>query len=184
MGNPIRVLIVDDHPVVRRGLKSLLSTEPEFECAGEAVNGYEAVEFAKKLQPDVILLDLVMPKMDGLEAIKQIRAENINARILVVTSFAEDNKVFPAIKGGAQGYLLKDAPPEMLLQAIKDIHQGESSLHPTIARKLIKELHQPPDLPLTNDPLTEREVTVLKLVAQGLTNQDIAKELSLNFRLT
>ncbi len=180
MDKPIRVLIADDHPVVRRGLKSLLNTEPEFECIGEAVDGREAVEFAKTLQPDVILLDLVMPQMDGLEAIKHIKAENGNAKILVVTSFAEDNKVFPAIKGGAQGYLLKDAPPEMLLQAIKDVHQGQSSLHPTIARKLIKELNQPPDLPPTKDPLTDRELTVLKLVARGLTNQDIAKELSLS----
>lgn len=177
---PIRVLIADDHPVVRRGLKSLLSTEPGLEFAGEAVNGIEAIELARTLQPDVILLDLVMPQMTGLEAIPKLKQDNPNARILVVTSFAEDDKVFPAIKAGALGYLLKDSPPEMLVQAINDVHRGEASLHPTIARKVIGELNQPPDLPPTKEPLTERELAVLRLIAQGLSNQDIAKELAIS----
>lgn len=173
----IRVLIADDHPVVRRGLISLLRTEPGLELVGEAENGAEAVELTRSLHPDVILLDLVMPRMGGLEAISKIKQENPAARILVITSFADDDKVFPAIKAGALGYLLKESPPEMLVQAIRDVHRGESSLHPAIARKLIGELHQPPDLPPTTEPLTQRELDVLRLVARGLTNQDIAKEL-------
>jgi NarL family two-component system response regulator LiaR len=129
------------------------------------------------VQPDVILMDLVMPEMDGIEAIGRITARQLEARILVLTSFAADDKVFPAIKAGALGYLLKDSSPEDLVAAIHQVHQGESSLHPTIARKLLQELSQPPDKPPTLDPLTEREVEVLKLVAQGRSNQEIAEAL-------
>lgn len=174
---PIRILIADDHAIVRKGLVTLITTEPGLELLGEAEDGLEAVLKARSLQPDVILLDLVMPRQDGLEAIKQIKEENPAACILVLTSFADDDKVFPAIKAGALGYLLKDASPGQLLQAIRDVYHGESSLHPTIARKLIRELNQPSDLPPSAEPLTERELEVLKLVAQGLTNQEIAGKL-------
>ena len=176
----IRILIADDHPVVRRGLASLLHTEPGLELVGEAENGAQAVTLARSLDPDVILMDLVMPGMDGLAAIAEIMQQNPDARILVITSFAEDDKVFPAIKAGARGYLLKETPPEMLVQAIHDVHRGESWLHPTIARKVIGELQEPPDLPPTVDPLTQRELDVLRLIARGLTNQDIATQLSIS----
>jgi NarL family two-component system response regulator LiaR len=173
----IRVLIADDHAVVREGLRALMATEPGMELVGEAKDGIEAVLKARSLRPDVILLDLVMPRLDGIEAIGQIKREDPEARILILTSFSEDDKVFAAIKAGALGYLLKDSSPEELLQAIHDVNRGESSLHPTIARKLIQELSRPSDLPPAEEPLTEREVEVLGLVAQGLPNQEIAEEL-------
>ncbi len=176
----IRVLIADDHPVVRRGLRTLLTSEPGLEPVGEATDGAEAVALASSLQPDVILLDMVMPKKNGLEAIVEIKRQNPEARILVLTSFAEDEKVFPAIKAGALGYLLKDSSPEELLEAIRNVYQGQSSLHPTIARKLINELKRPSDLTPAQTTLTDREVDVLKLVAQGFTNQEIAARLILS----
>ena len=176
----IRVLIADDHPVVRRGLRTLLTSEPGLEPVGEAADGAEAVLLARSLQPDVILLDMVMPRKNGLEAIIEIKRENPEARILVLTSFAEDEKVFPAIKAGALGYLLKDSSPEELLEAIRNVYQGQSSLHPTIARKLINELKRPSELTPAQTILTDREVEVLKLVAQGFTNQEIADRLTLS----
>ena len=177
---PIRVLIADDHPVVRRGLRTLFSSEPGIEPVGEAVDGAEAVVMARSLQPDVILLDMVMPHKNGLEAINEIKQDNPEARILVLTSFAEDEKVFPAIKAGALGYLLKDSSPEELLDAIRNVYHGQSSLHPTIARKLINELKRPSDSLPTQTTLTDREVDVLKLLAQGLTNHEIADKLVLS----
>lgn len=182
MTNPIRIFMADDHAIVRKGLRTLIESESDMEVIGEASDGVEAVLKVRSLKPDVILMDLVMPRQGGVEAIIEIKKENPDARILVLTSFAEEEKVFSAIKAGALGYLLKDTSPEQLLQAIHDVYRGESSLHPTIALKLIRELRQPSNLPPTNDPLTEREVEVVKLVAQGFTNQEIADTLFISER--
>ncbi len=179
MDHPIRVLVVDDHPVVRRGIKSLLAEEEGIDVVGEAVNGREAVEQVETLNPDVILMDLVMPEMSGIEAIQRITAAHPQARILVMTSFAADDKVFPSIKAGALGYLLKDSDPEDLGRVIRQVYRGELSIHPTIARKVIQELNHPAQEPLTPDPLTERELEILKLMAQGVENKDIAQQLFL-----
>jgi two-component system, NarL family, response regulator LiaR len=180
MTDLIRVLIVDDHIVVREGLRAFIGTQPGIEIVGEAENGFQAVELTSQLKPDVILMDLVMAGMDGIQATQKIKHDNPNARILVLTSFADDDKVFPAIKAGALGYLLKDSTPQQLLQAIQDVHHGVSSLHPLVANKLIRELNRPPDLPPTREPLTGREMAVLELLAQGLPNTAIAEQLTLS----
>lgn len=177
----IRILIADDHAIVREGLRTLISSRTTLELAGEARDGEEAILKAEALKPDVILMDLVMPRTSGLEAIQSIKASQPEARILVLTSFADDEQVFPAIKGGALGYLLKDSSPEQLLQAIQDVYEGKPSLHPSIALKMMRELNQPrPDLPPAAEPLTEREVAVIKLIAQGLSNAEIAAKLSVS----
>lgn len=177
----IKILVVDDHAVVRNGLRFMIGNNEDFELAGEAKNGEEAVVLADRLTPDVILMDLVMEGIGGIEAINQIMTRNSEMRILVLTSFADDDKVFPAIKAGALGYLLKDSSPEQLEQAIYGVYRGELSLHPRIAIKVIKELKNPSSqLPPTQHPLSAREVEVLKLVAQGLSNQEMALKLCLS----
>ena len=179
MSKSIRLLICDDHAVVRRGLRSLVGVKAEMELVGEAVDGDEAVVMAQKLKPDVIIMDLIMPRKDGVTAITEIKKKNSDAKILVLTSFSDDKNVFSAIKAGASGHLLKDSSPEELLQAIHDVHAGKSSLHPVIAQKVIQEMHQPTDLPPTDDPLSAREVEVLQNVAQGMSNQEIARTLKI-----
>ncbi len=182
MTDSIRVLICDDHAIVRKGIRALLATKPGIEVVGEAGDGNEAIAQAAALCPDVILMDLVMPECDGIEATRQITARQPDARILVVTSFAADDKVFPAIKAGALGYLLKGSSPDDLVQAIHQVAAGQPSLEPAIARKLLLELHQPPKAAPTADPLTEREVEVLRLIAQGLSNREIAARLVITER--
>ena len=175
----IHVLIVDDHTIVRKGTRALLAEVDSIVVVGEAKDGREAIAQADKLRPDVILMDLVMPVMDGIEATRRIAESQPDARILALTSFAADDKVFPAIKAGALGYLLKDAEPEALVEAIFQAHRGEPSLHPTIARKVLQEMRHPTKKPSAPDPLTAREIEVLKLLAQGKGNQEIADLLAI-----
>jgi NarL family two-component system response regulator LiaR len=175
--NPIRVLLAEDHAIVRKGIRNLLSLEPDIEVVGEAVNGREAIEQVDSLHPDVILMDLVMPELDGIQAIRQIKTNQPDAKVLVLTSFATDDKIFPAIKAGAQGYLLKDSDPAELATAIREVNAGECSLHPIIARKVLQELSLPAKQPPTTQPLTEREVEVLRMVAQGKSNRQIADDM-------
>jgi len=177
MSSPIRVLIVDDHEIVRKGIRALLATKRDIQVVGEARDGAEAVTQAQSLQPDVILMDLTMPKMNGIDATHLITTGQPSARVLVLTSFAADEQVFPAIKAGALGYLLKDSGPQELVLAIRQVFRGEPSLDPSVARKVLSELSTPSQKPLTPDPLTVRELEILRLVAQGKSNKEIAGDL-------
>jgi two-component system, NarL family, response regulator LiaR len=174
LNHAIRILIVDDHTIVRKGIKALLAETGDIQVVGEASNGFEAIQMFKELSPDVILMDLLMPKMDGIEATRQITNMDPKARLLVLTSFVGDDKVFPAIKAGALGYLLKDSDPSELIQSIYKVYRGEPSLHPIIARKMMKEILDPPSAKPTPEPLTARELEMLRLLAEGLTNEEIA----------
>ncbi len=183
MNARIRIYLADDHELVRRGLLALLSTEPELEVVGVGADGAEAVSQAAALEPDVILMDLQMPRKSGIEAIGEIKEANPHARILVLTSFGDDDLVFAAIQAGALGYLLKDSSPQELVQAIKNVHDGHPFLDPEIALKMIHEINRPlANRTPTEEPLTPRETEILKLVARGLSNNDIAGELVVSER--
>lgn len=173
----IQVLVVDDHAIIRKGIRAVLELVPDISLVGEAENGAQAVELEKKVNPDVILMDLMMPEMDGIAAIKEIKKRQPSARILVLTNFAGEEMIFPAIKAGAVGYHLKDSSPEALIEAIRQVNQGVASLHPSIAKKVLDELNSSGRQKLSDDPLTQRELEVLRRIAQGHENRDIAEQL-------
>ena len=179
MTNLIRILIADDHMVVRRGLRSLLTPRNGVEVVGEAGDGVEAVELAHSLQPDVILMDMVMPRLNGPEAIIEIKKVNPDARVLVLTSFGEQEKVAAAIRAGALGYLLKDSSPDELFDSIRSVYRGNLSLPQHLALKLVQDLGQLQDTKPPEVALTERELDVLKEIARGRSNQEIANKLSI-----
>ncbi len=174
---PITVLVVDDHTVVRRGLVALLNTEPGIQVVGEAANGAEAVERADALQPQVVLMDLVMPEMDGVEATRRILSRHPDSQVLVLTSFGSDAKLFPAVRAGAVGYLLKDTSPEELVKAIRRTAAGESPLNPSVARRLLRELAHEERAAPQGEPLSARETEVLRELARGLANEEIGARL-------
>jgi two-component system, NarL family, response regulator LiaR len=175
----IKVLIVDDHQVVRQGLRTFLELHEDISVIGEADDGIKAVEMVSLLQPDVILMDLVMPRMDGINAIQKIHASGLPIKIIALTSFSEDDKVFPAIQAGATSYLLKDVSPDDLVDAIRAVHRGEARLHPDITRKLMEQVSLARSFPQETrlDGLTQRELEVIRLVAMGRNNREIAQEL-------
>lgn len=178
MADTIHLVIVDDHAVVRQGLRAFLATEGDIEILGEASNGREAVEQTGKLQPDVVLMDLVMPELDGIGATAIIKQSYPQIEVLVMTSFIEDEKVFGAMRAGATGYVLKDADPEDVVHAIRSAAHGESPLDPRVVRRLMQEFTPAKPKPeSTSEPLSEREIEVLKLVARGCSNQQIAEQL-------
>ena len=177
MSDAIRILVVDDHIVVRRGLIAMLETEPGMQIVGEAANGAEAVEQARKLVPNVVLMDLVMPVMDGIEATRQIKREVPSVNILVLTSFSTNDKVIPSLNAGAIGYLLKDSSPTDLVQAIRQVSQGEGALPMAVTRQILAQIQSPGTSAdqSTGEELTERETEVLKFIAHGYSNAEIAR---------
>jgi len=182
MAEVIRVLIADDHPIVREGLEAVLSMQPDIEIIGEAADGEEAVRKTLELRPDVVAMDLRMPRKDGLTAISEIGLALPEVRILVLTSFEDDESVFAAIKAGALGFVLKDSATDQLLHAIRAVYHGESVLHPAIARKVLQEIKRPSSSTTAGDLLTPRELEVLQHLAQGQSNREIAANLSINVR--
>ena len=173
---PIRVLLVDDHAVVRKGLRALLEHDSRVEVIGEAEDGEQALRATERLRPDVILMDLEMPVVGGIDATRQITSAHPELKVVVLTSHSSEEDVFPALKAGAIGYLLKHSAPEEVLQAIQQAYLGETVLHPAIARMVLQELHRPAHsaTAVTTDPLSDRELDVLRLIARGMSNQEIA----------
>jgi NarL family two-component system response regulator LiaR len=168
----IRVLIADDHAVVRQGLRTFLDLQDDMEVVGEAGDGEEALALASELAPDVVLIDLVMPRVDGIEAIRRLREDAPSVRAIVLSSFVDDDKLFPAVRAGAAGYLLKDVQPQELVEAIRTVHGGGALLHPQVAARLLQDMAE--------DPLTPREHDVLALIGRGMPNKLIARELALS----
>jgi DNA-binding NarL/FixJ family response regulator len=168
----IKLLIVDDHPVVRDGLRGMFAGDPRFEVLGEAGNGHEALAVARSVRPDVILMDLRMPGMDGVTTIRTLKEQGFTARVLVLTTYDTDSDVLPAIRAGATGYLLKDTPREELFRAVSAAHRGESVLSPSVAGRLMGELRTP-----AQDSLSQRELEVLTLISRGSTNRETAAKL-------
>jgi two-component system, NarL family, response regulator LiaR len=173
----ISVLIVDDHAIVRQGLRTFLELQDDITVAGEAANGRAAVEMTAQLKPDVILMDLVMPELDGISAIRQVRALGLPTQVIALTSFVEDAKVISAIQAGACSYVLKDIAPDELVETVRAAHRGEARLHPDVARKLMNQVARPSTPPPAATDLTEREVEVVRLVAKGMSNKEIADTL-------
>jgi NarL family two-component system response regulator LiaR len=175
--DPITVLLIDDHRVVRQGLRDFLELQDDIEVIGEAASGEEGVRLAQELLPDVVLMDMVLPGIDGVEATRRVKAVSPSTRIIVLTSFADDDKVFPAIKAGAISYLLKDVQPEELARAIRAAQRGEAVLHSEVAAKLMQEFSAPRTADNPVEQLTEREMDVLRLIAKGQSNKEIADTL-------
>ncbi len=172
----IRLLLVDDHVVVRQGLRMVLSLEPDLEIIGEANNGQEALSLVKKLNPQVVLMDLLMPVMDGVSAIRAIKKDYPDIEVVALTSVLEDRLVIDAVEAGAAGYLLKESGPEELIEAIRAAAKGEVRLHPKAQKRLIKEVRTPE----MRESLTERETETLRLIARGMSNKEIAEQLSVS----
>jgi len=171
-GASVRVVIADDHPVVRDGLRGIFEASGEFEVAGEAANGREAVDRAAALRPDVVLMDLRMPVLDGVSAIRLLAEKGVSARVLVLTTFDTDTDVVPAIEAGATGYLLKDSPPDELRRGVRAAARGEAVLSPSVATRLLGQVRQP-----AREPLSQRELDILGLIAQGCSNREAAARL-------